>query len=33
MRNQKGVVIELTGTTQGVSLKLAAEGIELTLAD
>jgi hypothetical protein len=33
LRNQKGVVIELTGTTQGVSLKLAAEGIQLTLAE
>jgi len=31
MRNQNGVVIELTSTTQGASLKLAAEGIRLTI--
>jgi hypothetical protein len=31
MRNQNGVVIELTSTTQGASLKLAASGIRLTL--
>ncbi len=31
MRNQNGVVIELTSTTQGASLKLAAEGLRLTL--
>ena len=32
MKNQNGVVIELKSTTQGASLKLAAEGIKLTLA-
>ena len=32
MRNQNGVVIEMTSTTQGASLKLAAEGLRLTLA-
>ncbi len=32
MRNQNGVVIELTSTTQGASLKLAAEGLRLSLA-
>jgi hypothetical protein len=32
MKNQNGVVIELKSTTQGASLKLAAEGIRLTLA-
>jgi hypothetical protein len=32
MRNQNGVVIELTSTTQGASLKLAAQGIKLSLA-
>jgi hypothetical protein len=31
MRNQNGVVVELTSTTQGASLKLGAEGIRLTL--
>src|SRR5262249_50721384 len=31
MRNQKGGVIELKSTTQGASLKLAAEGLRLTL--
>jgi hypothetical protein len=31
MRNQNGVVIELTSTTQGASLKLAASGIRLTV--
>jgi hypothetical protein len=31
MKNQNGVVIELTSTTQGVNLKLAAEGVKLTL--
>jgi hypothetical protein len=31
MKNQNGVVIELKSTTQGASLKLAAEGIKLTL--
>ena len=33
MRNQNGVVIEMTSTTQGASLKLGAEGIRLTLAN
>jgi len=33
MRNQNGVVIELTSTTQGASLKLGAEGLRLTLAN
>jgi hypothetical protein len=31
MKNQNGVVIELTSTTQGASLKLAASGIRLTI--
>jgi hypothetical protein len=31
MKNQNGVVIELKSTTQGANLKLAAEGIKLTL--
>jgi hypothetical protein len=31
MRNQNGVVIEMTSTTQGASLKLAASGLRLTL--
>ena len=33
MRNQNGVVIEMTSTTQGASLKLGAEGLRLTLAN
>lgn len=33
MRNQNGVVIELTSTTQGASLRLGAEGLRLTLAN
>jgi hypothetical protein len=33
MRNQNGVVIEMTSTTQGASLKLGAEGIRLTLSN
>ena len=33
MRNQNGVVVELTSTTQGASLKLGAEGLRLTLAN
>ena len=33
MRNQNRVVIEMTSTTQGASLKLGAEGIRLTLAN
>jgi hypothetical protein len=32
MRNQNGVVIEMTSTTQGASLKVGAEGLRLTLA-
>jgi len=32
MKNQNGVVVELTSTTQGASLKLGAQGIKLTLA-
>jgi hypothetical protein len=31
MKNQNGVVLELTSTTQGVNLKLAAEGVKFTL--
>jgi hypothetical protein len=31
MKNQNGVVIELKSTTQGASLKLAAEGLKLTV--
>ena len=31
MKNQNGVTIELTSTTQGASLKLAATGLRLTL--
>ena len=31
MKNQNGVVIELTSTTQGLNLKLAAEGVKFTL--
>ena len=33
MQNQNGVVIELQSTTQGASLKLATEGLRLTLAN
>jgi len=33
MMNQNGVVIEMTSTTQGASLKLGAEGIRLSLAN
>ncbi len=33
MRNQNGVVIEMTSTTQGASLRLGAEGLRLTLAN
>ena len=33
MRNQHGVVIELTSTTQGASLKFGAQGIRLTLVN
>jgi hypothetical protein len=32
MKNRNGVVIELFSTTQGVNLKLAAEGVKFTLA-
>ncbi len=32
MKNQNGVVINLTITAKGVNLKLAAEGVKLTLA-
>jgi len=32
MRNQNGVVVEMTSTTQGASLKLGADGIRMTLA-
>lgn len=32
MKNQNGVVVELTSTTQGASLKVAASGLRLTLA-
>jgi len=31
MKNQNGVVVELTSITQGINLKLAAEGVKLTL--
>jgi hypothetical protein len=31
MKNQNGVVINLKSTTQGVNLKLAAEGVKITL--
>jgi len=31
MRNQNGVVIQLTSTTQGLSLTLAAEGVKLSI--
>ena len=31
MKNQNGVTIEVTSTTQGASLKLAASGLKLTL--
>ena len=31
MKNQNGVVIELKSTTQGANLKLAAEGVKLTV--
>jgi hypothetical protein len=33
MQNQNGVTIELQSTTQGASLKLATEGLRLTLAN
>jgi len=31
MKNQTGVVLELKSTTQGLNLKLAAEGVKITL--
>ena len=31
MKNQNGVVIEMKSTTQGASLKLAAEGVRLSI--
>jgi hypothetical protein len=31
MKNQNGVVIQLTSTTQGVNVKLAGEGVKFTL--
>jgi len=33
MRNQNGVVVELTSTTQGASLLFGAKGMRLTLAN
>jgi hypothetical protein len=33
MKNQNGVVIEMKSTTQGASLKLAAEGIKLRIGE
>jgi len=33
MKNQNGVVIETKSMTQGVSLKLAAEGIKLSISE
>jgi hypothetical protein len=33
MKNQNGVVIHLTSTTQGLSLTLAAEGLKISLAN
>jgi len=33
MRNQNGVVIQMTSTTQGLSLTLAAEGVKIELAE
>ena len=32
MKNQNGVVIHLTSTTRGLSLMLAVEGLEISLA-
>ena len=31
MRNQNGVVIDLTGTTQGVKFNLSVDGVKFTL--
>ena len=33
MRNQRGVFIELTSTTQGANLTFGTQGIRLTLAN
>jgi hypothetical protein len=33
MENQKGVVIKLSSTTEGLNFKAAAEGVRLTLAN
>jgi hypothetical protein len=33
MKNQHGVVIQMTSTTQGLNLTLAAEGVKVALAD
>jgi hypothetical protein len=33
MKNQNGVVLELKSTTQGLNLKLAAEGVKITLEE
>ena len=33
MRNQNGVVIKLTSTTQGLSLTLAAEGVKIAMTE
>jgi hypothetical protein len=33
MKNQNGVVIEMKSMTQGASLKLAAEGVKLTIGE
>jgi hypothetical protein len=32
LRNQNGVVIDLTSTTRGLDFKVAAEGVQMTLA-
>jgi hypothetical protein len=32
LRNQNGVVIYLSSTTRGLNFKLAAEGVEMTIA-
>jgi hypothetical protein len=33
MRNQNGVVIQMTSTTAGLSLTLAAEGVKISIAN
>jgi len=33
LRNQHGVVIHLTSTTRGLNFKVAAEGVQITLAN